>query len=108
MKRLRAFALAAAIVGFGLPSAVFAASYSLVYYLGTDQHVHELRYNGSSWATTDLETATGAPSAASESSLVGNPYGSSDNIYYVAVDGDIHDFTFYGSPASWHTLDITA
>jgi len=34
-----------------------------VYYVGTDQHMHLLWWNGDPWKTLDLTAITGAPSA---------------------------------------------
>jgi hypothetical protein len=84
------------------------AAIDVTYFIGMDQHVHEIRFNGTTWSTRDLNAATGAPSAATGSPLTGHVYGTADNIYYIATDNHVHELTYYGSPATWHTVDATA
>lgn len=85
-----------------------ATQFDLTYYVGVDLHVHELRFNGTSWTTADLMAATGAPNAAGASALTGHVYGTSDNVWYIATDQHVHGLAYYGSPAAWHTADVTA
>lgn len=81
-----------------------------VWYVATDQHVHELAYYGSpaTWHTADPTALAAAPNAKTGSPLTSHVYGNSDNIYYIATDGAVHELAFYGSPATWHTVNATA
>ena len=79
-----------------------------VYFLGSDQHVHELYYTGTSWGTQDATAVAGAPAAVSGSPMVSD-YDSIVNaveVYYVASDLHIHEL--YYSGAAWQTRDVTA
>jgi hypothetical protein len=93
--------------GSGLTGHLYYSSDN-VWYVASDQHVHELAYYQSAWHTSDITSLAGAPDAISNSALTSHMLGSSDNIYFIAVDSHIHELAFYGSPATWHTVDITA
>lgn len=80
----------------------------VIYYVDSNQNVEELRFNGSSWSVTNLMTATSATSASPYSRLTGHLYGSSDNVWYIGTDYHVHELAYYGSPASWHTSDLTS
>lgn len=108
MKALKAIPLvAAAIAFFGCPL-LRATSPDCIYYIDSNQNVDELRFNGSSWTLTNLMTATSATSAATESRLTAHLWSNSDNVWYVGTDSHIHELAYYGSPASWHTADVTS
>ncbi|HET9283740.1 MAG TPA: hypothetical protein VFR24_17435 [Candidatus Angelobacter sp.] len=83
-----------------------------VFYVGADQHIHNI-FSNSAWHTNDITVASGAPLAASGSSvaafldtvgaatgLVGGP-----DVFYVSTDQHIHNIF---SNSAWHTNDITA
>lgn len=83
-----------------------------IFYIGTDQHVHHL-YSNTAWHHDDPTAMTGAPLAATGSSLssfldktgvtTGAPAGQS--IFYIATDQHVHHIY---SNTTWHTDDPTA
>ncbi len=99
--------LVGAIVLLGSPM-LKATSPDCIYYIDSNNNVEELRFNGSSWTVTNLMSATSALSARNSSRLTGHLWSSSDNIRYVGTDSHIHELAYYGSPASWHTADVSA
>jgi hypothetical protein len=77
-----------------------------VFYLGADQHVHILGFNGS-WHTTDVTADAGAPyatPAAGLSTLLDTVHRTLD-VFYMGEDGDVHILYFNNS---WQTTDVTA
>src|SRR5271157_5112098 len=79
-----------------------------VNYIATDQHVHQLWFNGA-WHVTDLTTDTGAPNVAAGSALVSefNPIANPNTVElnYIGTDQHVHQFWFNGT---WHVGDLTA
>jgi hypothetical protein len=75
-----------------------------VHYIGTDQHVHLLWYDGS-WHTEDLSAMAGAPNAASNSRLAAdfNTLANTVEVHYLGTDQHIHSFWYNGT---WHTTDL--
>jgi hypothetical protein len=91
----------------GLASEVNTIANSVeVHYIGTDQHVHTLWYNGT-WHIADLTVATGAPNAVSGSPLTAavNSIANSVEVEYVGADQHVHQLWYNGL---WHTADLTA
>ena len=79
-----------------------------VYYVGTDQDIHQLSWNSTSgWHNYDLSSFTGAPAAASGglTALVDSVTGALE-AYYVGADQDIHQLQWSGS-SGWHTFDVS-
>jgi hypothetical protein len=75
-------------------------------YVGDDQHIHSLWYNGP-WSTNDLTADAGAPSAA-----IGSPVASAVNtiahtmeVDYFGSDQHVHSLWYNGF---WHAADLTA
>jgi hypothetical protein len=80
-----------------------------VYYVGSDEHVHLLWWNGDPWHTLDLTATTGGPNVQAGTQLVRTNNGNS--FYYVGTDGNVWQFwnNSSGSTASgWHTANINA
>ena len=79
-----------------------------VFYLGTDQHVHELWQSAGVWHAADPTAAAGAPNAVSGSSLVAhiNTIASTDEVFYLGSDQHVHEL--WASGGVWHAADPTA
>jgi hypothetical protein len=77
-----------------------------VHYIGTDQHVHLLWYDGS-WHTEDLSSMAGALNAAANSRLAAdfNSLANTTEVHYLGTDQHIHSFWYNGT---WHTTDLMA
>jgi len=83
-----------------------------IFYIGTDQHVHHI-YSNTTWHTDDPTAMTGAPLAATGSSLssfldasgklTGGIPGQA--IFYIGVDQHVHHLY---TDTTWHTDDPTA
>ena len=85
-----------------------------VFYFGADQHVHELwRWSAQAtfdgWHHTDVSSAAGAPLAAQASPLasVADPSANADVVFYIGVDGHVHELTFACTSSLWTTVDLT-
>lgn len=77
-----------------------------VHYVGTDQHVYALWYNGA-WHSADLTITTGAPAASVASPLTSavDTVGSTIDIEFVGTDQHVHQLWYNGL---WNTTDLTA
>jgi len=95
------------IAFFGATLPLWAAtSPDVIYYLDSSGNVNELRFNGSSWSTTNVTQAASAIAANAKSRLTGHLYGSGDNVWYVGTDSHIHELSYYNS--AWHKSDNTS
>jgi hypothetical protein len=68
-------------------------------YVGTDQHIHQLSWNGIGWSSNDLTAAaTGAPIAATGSSLATdvNFYNNTVELYYIANNQTVQELSWNG------------
>ena len=76
-----------------------------VYYQTDDGHVHELAYNAG-WSTTDITTASNAPSAVAGTAIACFGLGESllPRVYFQSDDGHVHEIAW--NP-HWSTTDIT-
>jgi hypothetical protein len=79
-----------------------------VNYVGIDDHVHELYYNGS-WHDNDLTAiASGSPPLAARTALTGyvtmNPNQPQQHVNFVGVDGHVHELWY---DSQWHQNDLT-
>ena len=72
-------------------------------YVGTDQHVHEMWWNGT-WHTGDLTYAAGAPIAATGSSLATevNTFSNTVELYYIGNDQTVQELWWNGV---WHSAN---
>jgi hypothetical protein len=81
-----------------------------VYYIGSDQHIHELLWNASSsWQTTDITASANAPNAELGTALTShlNTITNSSEVYYVGSDWHIHEL-WWNTSSPWQTADVTA
>jgi hypothetical protein len=74
-----------------------------VIYRGTDNHVHELWWNGS-WHHNDLTVAAAAPAPAGDPSGYMFNAQNTQHVVYRGSDGHIHELWWNGS---WHHNDLT-
>jgi protein involved in polysaccharide export with SLBB domain len=85
-----------------------------VFYLGSDQHVHELwrwSQNFDGWHANDVTIANGTqPLAASGSPLAGffDANAGTDAVFYIGTDQHVHEFDFSFSALRWIGIDVTA
>jgi hypothetical protein len=77
-----------------------------VYYLGSNQHVYQLWWNGV-WHTADLTVFTGAPNAAAGSPLVSqiDTILNHPEVYYLGSNQHVYQLWWNGT---WHFADVTA
>jgi hypothetical protein len=79
-----------------------------VFYLGGDNHVHELRWDpAGGWCETDLITtaAEGAPNAAVGSALAGFILGSSQHVFYQGADRHLYEL-WWDPAGGWRAADL--
>jgi hypothetical protein len=77
-----------------------------VYYIGANQHIHELMWTGSAWIDEDLTGAAGAGVLASQTSGLTSLYFSSvDHVYYIGVNHHVEQLVWTGS--RWANNDLT-
>ena len=77
------------------------------YYIGVDQHVHELYSSGGAWQDGDLTALTGGPNAAAGSRLASLFDQNSNGVrtYYISVNQDVHEL--YLSGFTWQDADLS-
>jgi hypothetical protein len=79
-----------------------------VFYLGTDQHVHELWWNSSGWHAFDVTAASaGTPVAAPSSPLTSYALGTDQHVFYLVADQHVHEL-WWSPNHGWVPADITA
>jgi subtilisin family serine protease len=92
----------------GLTSIVTSPGAHAVYYVGTNQHVYELFWNGFAWSDGDLTAATGGTLSGSASGLTSILISSvAYAIYYIGTDQHVYELFWNGGPA-WTVGDVTA
>jgi hypothetical protein len=78
-----------------------------VFFIGTDNHVHELFIDGGSWADNDLTALAGAVPPIPTSALTGYPLGNnSQHVFFIGTDDHVHELFIDGG--SWLDNDLTA
>jgi zinc metalloprotease ZmpB len=81
-----------------------------VFFIGTDNHVHELFIDGGSWADNDLTVSANAGAGAvpptPTSDLTGYPLGNSQHVFFIGTDNHVHELFIDG--AGWVDNDLTA
>nr|WP_238361892.1 C1 family peptidase [Actinopolymorpha pittospori] len=97
---------ATALAGFP----VHGAS-SRLYYMGGEQHVHELGWNDR-WYQSDLTTrAVGAPRPAAHTSMTGFAVSGRDSrVYHLTTDGSVNELWWSGGSfwdTGWHDSNLT-
>jgi hypothetical protein len=79
-----------------------------MYYLGADQHIHQL-YSDSSggWHAQDLTTATSAPNTGIGSPVVSlsDTIANTTDVYFIGADQHVRQLWYSGS---WHSNDLGA
>lgn len=110
-RAIHACALPAPNAGPGSPLAAHVdgvANTDEAFYLGSDQHIHELWWSGGIWHHTDVTAAGNAPLAVSGTHLAvdTNTAAGSDDVFYPTSDGHIHELFWSGGV--WKTLDVTS
>ncbi len=85
-----------------------------VYYVGNDQHVHQLYFSNPSpgWRDVDLSLNSGAKAAVAPagnlSALLDTVNGNHVEVYYVgSPDGNVHQLYYAGGPA-WIDIPLTS
>jgi len=78
------------------------------YYVGTDQHVHELFLSGGSWSDGDLFAIAPGPNAAMGSALasVFDPVYHGVRTYYIGIDQHVHELFLSGG--NWQSANLTS
>jgi hypothetical protein len=82
-----------------------------VFFIGTDEHVHELYIapgtNG--WSDNDLTALTGAHSTPNVNTALAGLWNtdSSQNLLYIGTDGNIHELFIVPGPVGWGEHDLT-
>ena len=78
-----------------------------VFFIGTDNHVHELFIDGGSWADNDLTALAGAVPPTPTSALTGYPLSDdSQHVFFIGTDNHVHELFIDGG--SWADNDLTA
>ncbi|MGH2482622.1 MAG: hypothetical protein ACRDHW_23495, partial [Ktedonobacteraceae bacterium] len=95
----------AAFSGSALDGYLDSASAQHVNYVGTNQHVYELFYSGSSWSDNDLTALSRGIGVASGSTLTGY-IGSNNTLHvnFIGTDQHVHELFFSGG---WSDNDLT-
>jgi Fungal fucose-specific lectin len=75
------------------------------FYLASDDHVHQLFNNGTSWSDQDLTSQTGAPAALFGSAISGFSVQNFQYVYYIGVDLHLHQLLYNNS--NWADSDLT-
>lgn len=78
-----------------------------VYFLGPDQHVHELAWVADSWQHRDLTTDASAPVAVPGSLAVTTITNDDPRVYYLTSDGHIHELAWRSITHVWYHRDIS-
>jgi hypothetical protein len=79
-----------------------------VFFIGTDNHVHELFIDGGSWADNDLTALAGAGAVppTPTSALTGYPLSDdSQHVFFIGTDGHVHELFIAG--VGWADNDLT-
>ena len=77
-----------------------------VFFIGTDNHVHELFIAGAGWADNDLTTLASAVPPTPTSALTGYPLSNdSQHVFFIGTDNHVHELFIAG--AGWDDNDLT-
>jgi microsomal dipeptidase-like Zn-dependent dipeptidase len=78
-----------------------------VFYVGADQHIHQLVYGSRGWVDQDLTALPGGVSAASGSGITAFAKADrTEHVYYVGLDQHLYQLFWNG--AAWYTQNLTA
>jgi hypothetical protein len=75
-----------------------------LFYVGADNHVHQL-YFGSSWTDQDLTAYSNGPQAMSGSAMSSFPDDAGEHVFYTGEDQHVHQLYY---SAEWTDQDLTA
>ena len=93
-------------LGCGLSSFVDGSGNAHVFYITSDNHVHQLAFSNGAWTDLDLtKTANSSTMATPESALAsfGDTYGY--HAFYIGADGHVHQLYF--DNVQWVDQDLT-
>jgi hypothetical protein len=92
----------------GLTSFSFSTADAQVVYVGTNQHVYQLAWTGSTWVNQDLSAMSGSSILASISSALTSFSVSSgaEQVVYQSTNQHIYELVWNGS--AWINQDLTA
>ena len=77
-----------------------------VFFIGTDNHVHELFIAGAGWADNDLTTLAGAVPPTPASALTGHRLSDdSQHVFFIGTDNHVHELFIAG--AGWADNNLT-
>ncbi len=83
-----------------------------VYYTGTDQHLHQFYFDGTSWHVQDMTSGTGSPNVAALSAMEGHFNMTADTLEanFVGTDQHIHQFWSRGPGPEgvWYPFDLNS
>ena len=77
-----------------------------VFYVGTDQHVHQLSWNTQAWADQDLSRSTGGPLALAGSGISSFGDDLGEHVFYVGNDQRVHQL--FWNTTVWADQDLSA
>jgi hypothetical protein len=78
------------------------------FYIGADQHLHQLFFNSKDWVDQDLTARTGGPQVSNGSSLSSGPnVFAAEYVCYVGVDQHVHLLGFTYATGAWVDQDLT-
>ena len=76
-----------------------------VFFIGTDNHVHELDIAGAGWDDHDLTTLAGAVAPTPTTALTGYPLSNnSKHVFFIGTDNHVHELFIAG--AGWADNDL--
>lgn len=100
-----------AMLGSSLQAFSFAANATATFFIGTDQHVHRLYFNGNGgWENDDLNALGQAPTNVLPA--IRSPYtiidlgGGNSETFFIGIDGHMHMFLNYAG--AWGNWDISS
>jgi len=73
-----------------------------VFYQTTDQHVHQLFFNNTSWVDQDLTTLAGGPLALGSGGISAFAIGKQQHVFYLGNDLNVHHLHYDGTKWSDH------
>jgi hypothetical protein len=76
------------------------------FYLASNDHVHQLFNNGTSWSDEDLTSETRAPAALYGSAISGFAIQNFQYVYYISINLHLHQLLYNNSV--WADSDLTA
>jgi len=88
----------------------FNAGTDAVFYVGTDQHVHELLFSGNTWTGVDATAQSGSPNPNAGTSLAAhiNTIANSEEVFFVNGDQTIGELWSWSTTTpAWNRNDIS-